>query len=190
MNDGNIQFPPGKRREAPKFEPPPWEREQFEELAKARQAQQAAEPEHEEPQQPDVPEAAEGEGEQSHAATEQGPEPEPAPATGQCVDDSSPATTPEHPVLDEAHVQLLLSGLRAEEPLAAETYWKLSFGVGLGLAVVGLVVTTWGVIIALTPTENGAAVAILVMGLLVPGLGFLGGGVWMVISSLRKQGVL
>ena len=45
MADDGVDFRTPERREAKQFEPPPWEREQFEELERKRaerEAQQAA----------------------------------------------------------------------------------------------------------------------------------------------------
>lgn len=176
MSDTDIHFPPGQRREPPKFEPPPWEREQFEELARTKKAQ--------EPVVPVEPEPEAASEEAVDAVAEQAEIAPPEAAV------SEEAVGPEARKLSDEHIEVLLTGLRAEEPRVDEAYWKVTIVTGIALAVIGLGVSTWGVVALLTPKEPGATGTFLVMGLLVPGLGFFGAGVWLVVKSLRQQGVL
>jgi hypothetical protein len=204
VSDGSIQFPPGQRREKPKFEPPPWEREQFDELARRKQAEEAIpapEPELEPAPAPEpapeaaAPAATEGpphavatEGAKQAVTTvvaEQEPE-QVATPEGEAVE----AAEQEKVELDPKQVEMLLMGLRAEEPRAEEAYWKITTIVGAASALIGLLLTVWGVVALATPKKAGAGGAFLVTGLLLFGIGFLVGGVWVVFRSLRQQGVL
>ena len=38
-NDGDMYFPSGQRRDKPSFEPPPWERDQFEAILRKLRCQ-------------------------------------------------------------------------------------------------------------------------------------------------------
>ncbi|NTU70493.1 MAG: hypothetical protein HGB10_01520 [Coriobacteriia bacterium] len=170
-NDGDIHFPPGQRRDKPSFEPPPWEREQFEELAKRR----------EEP-------AAEAE----TARIEEQPSVQAEPAASQAVEpeDADPADSDQPAELDPKHVEALLAGLKAEEPSSEGLQYKVMLAAGVVSAFVGLVVTTWGAVALASPKGSGSASTLIAMVPLVFGIGFLAGGVWVVFSSLRRQGVL
>jgi hypothetical protein len=185
-SDSDIHFPPGQRRDKPAFEPPPWERDQFEELARQRREaeeaqaaanaalaqQQAAVLEAEALAQAEAPAEA-------GLIEELG---EPVVAAGKAG-----AETPE---LDPKHVEVLMLGLRAEEPRPDEAYWKITMIAGVTSALIGMVVTTWGVVAMATPKKAGAGPILIVMMLLVFGLGFVIGGAWVVFKSLRQRGVL
>jgi hypothetical protein len=184
VSDGDLHFPPGQRREKPKFEPPPWERDLFDELARRKAEQEASE-------SPDVREP-------TADTTAQGSDVPPAEAAGR------PASEPvdqldteraerdqeetEKPELDMGQVEVLMMGLRAEEPRPEEAFTKATAAAGAISALIGLALTTWGLIALATPKQSGAGV--LVGSLLLFGLGFMGGGVWVVFKTLRQQGVL
>jgi hypothetical protein len=157
--DGDIHFPPGRRREKPEFEPPPWEREQFEKLARDKQAEgpdSAGEPPQVSEQEPQVLVGAEGEMELQ---------------------------------LDAARVEELMMELRAEEPRTGQ-FWRISIAVGVLSAVIGLSLVTWGVVALFTPTQAKVAAMVLALVLFGFGFGLAGGGVWLILKSLRQQGAL
>jgi hypothetical protein len=177
-NDGDINFPPGQRRHKPTFEPPPWEREQFEELARRKQEEAVI------PLVPDVREPADedltGLAENIVVVAED--------STPEAGAESEPED--EAPKLDEKQMALLMMRLRAEEPRPEKVYWKAITASGVVCVLVGLFLTTWGVVVAVTPKKPGPVGVIMVVGLVGFGLGFLGGGVWLILKSLRQQGVL
>ncbi len=184
--DGDIRFPPGRRREKPSFEPPPWERDQFEELARQKQAAEEAEA-------ASVPVAQDAEREPvaeqtlpQQVAAAAGDE---SAATGGSMAESEPAETAGGD-LDPKRVEMLMMGLRAEEPRPEEAYWKVTTAAGVVSTFIGLVVTTWGIIALAAPREPGAGAMMMVLMLLVFGIGFTVGGVWVVFNALRQRGVL
>jgi hypothetical protein len=179
-SDGNMHFPPGQRREKPTFEPPPWERDQFEELAKQKR-------EADEAQQLAAADSA-AEGLSTEAVAEELPAAaaEPEPQAGE----ASEEVGAEKPELDPKHVEMLMMGLRSEEPRPDEAYWKVTIGAGVASALIGLLVTTWGLVALATPKRPGAGPMLFVTLLLVFGLGFIAGGAWVIFNSLRQRGVL
>ncbi len=181
-SDGDIHFPPGQRRDKPTFEPPPWEQDRFEELARQKREAELA--------------AAQAEPNAPAVETEAAAVPL-APLVSELVevvyaeaDEERAAGEGEKPELDPKHVEVLMMGLRSEEPRPEEAYWKISMAAGITSALIGLVVTTWGVVAFATPKQGGAGSLLLVTMLLFFGLGFMAGGVWVVFRSLRQRGVL
>jgi hypothetical protein len=183
-SDGSIQFPPGQRREKPSFEPPPWEQDQFDELARLRSEPVPA---------PPLGGEAEPVGEaaivfEDPAGTPRAPKTDGA---AQAQPSSTEATEdPEGSELDPKQVEMLMMGLRSEEPRLDGTYSKITMVVGAASALIGLVLMTWGLIGVAAPKKVGAAPVFLVGVPLIFGIGFVVGGVWVVIRSLRQQGVL
>lgn len=183
-NDGGIQFPPGQRRGKPSFEPPPWERDQFEELARRKQAEREAQTVEAEPPagpvdvgQGRLPEAERPEG---GVLSEEPPSDEPR---------SGPAAK-ERAQIDETQVTELMMGLRAEEPRPEKMYWKIVAGSGVVSTLIGLMISTWAVAVMVAPKQAGGGEVLFEVTLLLSGLGFVAGGAWVVFKSLRQQGVL
>jgi hypothetical protein len=183
-NEGDIHFPPGQRRDKPKFEPPPWERDQFEELAKRKQeiepeSPQASDgvPPFEEPREkvnPDAPPSVE----QTVVVTNDEGEPETA------------TQVAEKPGLDPKRMELLMLELRSEEPQLQGTYWKISAASGALSALIGIVVTMWGLVSLVTVRRGSTAPGFMAAVLVVFGIGFIAIGVWVIFRTLRQQGVL
>jgi hypothetical protein len=180
-SDGDIHFPPGQRRDKPTFEPPPWERDQFEELARQKREAEQAQAEADELKAASLAVLDESADEESPVPVD--PE-EARPESRQ------PEEGAEKPELDPKHVEVLMMGLRSEEPRPEEAYWKISMIAGVTSALIGLVVTTWGVVALATPKQPGIGPFMLVAMLLVFGIGFMVGGAWVVFNSLRQRGVL
>jgi hypothetical protein len=182
-NDGDMIFPPGQRRDKPSFEPPPWEREQFDELAKRRQAEDPIE-------QKDEERGAEGTA-AGPDALKGGPVPDATQEAGtEAPEPGAAADEPAGSELDPKQVEVLMMGLRAEEPRLEGTYSKITMVVGALSAFIGLVLMTWGLMGMATPKRAGAGPLFLVGVPLIFGLGFIAGGVWVMFKSLRQQGVL
>jgi hypothetical protein len=178
--EGDIHFPPGQRREKPTFEPPPWEKEQFEELSKRKKEAEAESAGAVTPE----PVATQASGERPPDASLTGPEadePEAATATVQGGEGK--------PLLDEKQVELLMMGLRAEEPLPEKEYQRVSLAAGVVSALIGVLITTWAVV-GLSALRGNPAGWFFVLVLLIFGLGFMAGGGWLVFRALRQQGVL
>jgi len=180
VSDEDLRFPPTERREPAKFEPPPWERDQFDELAKARVEPGPAEAGGSEQGSP-VPAATMAE--QVVEAVRESVKDDPG--EGSEAQGSQPA-----PPIDPKKLEVMLMGLRAEEPRPEAAYWKVTTIAGALCAVIGLAITVWAVVAFVTLTKSGVRGVTLATVLLVFGLGFSVGGIWLVTRTLRQQGVL
>ncbi len=157
-----------ERREARRFEPPPWERDRFEELAgRDREQERTAQ---------DLPAAEE------------------APPTGEREDAASPERRAEPAPVGEkppsAELDAMLLALKAEEPEALEGAWKVGLAAAVFMATLGLMLVVWG---AVALARAGGAGAAGVMGsaiMTVMGALFAALGVWLGVRSLRQRGVL
>jgi hypothetical protein len=187
VSDQGFDFgPPPSKREARPFEPPPWERDQFEqhrrELAEREAAAQAARDQVLAEQEAArlveqgvaVSAAAETDGAQPEAAGE---------------NDEVPAAAVPRAEVDEKQVALLMLGLRAEEPRALEGAWVVNLAAGAVVAMVGFASGIWGAI-ALSKRGMPVAGTLGAFVLLAFGLGFLGVGGWLIFKALRQRGVL
>ena len=92
--------------------------------------------------------------------------------------------------VDEKQVELMMLGLRAEEPETLAGAWAVSVGAGAVVAVVGLALGVWG-IVALLTRASGTSGAIGGMMLLALGLCFLGIGGWLIfgVSTTARSAV-
>ncbi len=177
------------RRAAKPFEPPPWEKEQFEELAREREraAEEAAVAEAER-----ADADAEGSLSEEHASAigaEGAVSADSAHEAGKRVDSAQEGReAADEP--DAANVDAMLMALRAEEPDPASEVWKVGMVAGLFLTAMGLVLVVWSGVALARTLESGptAYLGAGVMGLM--GAGLVALGVWLVVRSLRKQGVL
>jgi hypothetical protein len=175
---GDIHFPPGQRREKPTFEPPPWEKEQFEELSKRKQEAASESAANEAPESTAIHAVSENPAESSQPGLE--------------AEDLGAAAAPSSdggPRLDEKQVELLMMGLRAEEPLPEREYQRVSMAAGVVSALIGVLITTWAVV-GLSALKGNPAGWFFVLVLLIFGIGFMAGGGWLVFRALRQQGVL
>ncbi len=157
----------GQRREKPKFEPPPWEREAFDELARRRAEQDAA----------DIRRAAK--------AQEEGPGVATPSADSRTEGQRDSGAAPKAGALGETNVDAMLQELRAEEttPSVAGGMARLA---GAMTAVIGAAMTVVG-LLSLVRTRGGFSL----LGSLtvtVFGLGFLGLGAWVWMSSKSAKG--
>jgi hypothetical protein len=157
------------RREAKRFEPPPWERDQFDAL-------QEREAEVDQPEEPGSAPAA-GAGEAETGPAETGPaEAQPAPVIESTPDAAS-----------EAKVGTMLIQLSAEEPKIghhAKMVGVFSAGV---LMFVGLCMLVWGGLLLLLGRGNIGASVIALTVLLMGGL-FGGAGLVLGVRVTRGQG--
>lgn len=187
MSDQGFDFkaPPPRRQPKP-FEPPPWEKDQFEQLARERAEQErlqteaalaAAAPEEEsEPSSEEVLSAA-GEDvsrrEEAHELAEEADQ------------------RPEGPrvQLDERQVELMMLGLREEEPPALESMWLVNLAAGAVVGIVGLALGVWGAA-AFFNAKLGETGKLGGMVMAVFGVAFIGIGGWLMYRALRQRGVL
>ena len=183
MSDDDLRFPPAKRREPAEFKPPPWEREQFEELAKTR-----AEPGPEAVKEDEPPVSAPttSVAEQVLAAVRE------VEGVRAKAGDAGEAGVkgPGESAIDPKRLEVMLMGLRAEEPRPQEAYWKVTTIAGGVSALIGFAIMTWAIIAFVAVSKAGPRGVTLASVLMLFGLGFAGGGVWLVAKTLREQGVL
>lgn len=184
MSDQGFDFqPPPPRRPPRRFEPPPWERDQFERHAeeqaeRERLEREAAERAREEA---DVAESARWEIEQVESEEgETAPEPSEAPNGERAASGAK---------VDDAVVEQLLLGLKAEEPSMLGGVWTVAVWAGAVLALVGIAIGVWGFMVLLDPKLGGMGKTG-GMVLLVMCMTFMGIGAWMGYRALRQQGVL
>lgn len=176
MSDDGFDFRRApERREAKQFEPPPWEREAFDELQRRRPDQD----------EPEVQQPADG-SEQAAESSRTTPESTaPACSAEQGVEKSKP-----NGGVDEAQILEFLAGLAAEEPPAARTYFGVAMGTALFLIALGAVLLIWGVAALAGARRTGAVGTFAGTALGLFGAGFLGAGIWMAYQALKRRGVL
>jgi len=189
VGDQGFDFDTSERREARKFEPPPWERDQFERLARERAEQEAAEAK---------ARAALAEREPAAAPTTsvEGPVPEGLAANGRPEDVVFPvgertdvAGIPIHRHADDPEIAAMIVELKAEEPPALQDTWMIAAMSAIVLAAVGMVLLVWGLAgAAKTGAKPIGALGGMILALL--GMGFCGMGAWLGFRTLRQRGVL
>lgn len=183
MSDDGFDFrPQPERREVKKqFEPPPWEREAFEEMQR-RKAEQAKQPVAAEADQESV-------ADQRPEPLEARPAPEIA-GSAQAESEPEDGQAQRGTGLDDATVIELMAGLAAEDPPAEHSYFGVAMGASLFLAALGAVLLIWGVAALVGARVTGAVGTFAGTGLGLFGAGFLAGGIWMAYQALKRRGVL
>jgi hypothetical protein len=170
MAEGNW-YP---KREARQFEPPPWERDQFEALQRQRREPVPAEP---------VADAAGVTVAATEAAGPPGVQPEP-PAR------QEPEAARERsavPAEVDAQAEAMLVQLQAEEPRLDESVKVISlFASGIVLFL-GVSIFGWGFVASMRAWGNAMAMAAS-MFLLVVGLGLAALGYWLGLRATKRQG--
>jgi hypothetical protein len=212
VSDGFDFRPPPPRREKRQFEPPPWEKEQFEELARQRAEQERAERERAEQERAEQAEAAEREraGSDAQAAAEAAHEIAAVELGGEAGEVAAEAAAPAgvsagersataepavdaaaepKPQVDEKRVAMMMLELKAEEPDALEGVWLINIAAGIAVTLIGLAIAVWG----LFAFGNRSLGTIGVLGgfvMLMFGVGFIAAGAWLVYRAMRQRGVL
>ena len=175
MDEQGFEFQEKSRREARKFEPPPWEQDAFEQLNREREKPA---------EDPGAPAQAEAPGTEPPAQAGEAEEP-----TEERVSRQEDRREKEAGgELDEGRVLEMLAALTAEEP--RETYDKVSYVVGAGIAVLGAVLIFWGMAALASARATGAMGFLAGAGLFAFGALFIGMGVWLVYRTLKQRGVL
>lgn len=171
------------KREAGQFEPPPWEREQFEELRRRRQEQERLE---------------------QLAASEVVPEEQPPGTELQPAETARDAEVSQEDVAsdqrmkekpsregtDEKMMAAMLLQLQAEEPARNEALWKIGIVFSVGATAIGLVLLTWGIVAMVRTGSLGATGVVGSTILMAFGGLFVGLGIWTAVRSLKQRGVL
>jgi len=154
-----------QRREPRRFEPPPWEREQFERLERERARDVV----------PVAPEVAPDAEARPEPAT---PEPKPS------------ATEPEPGPAGPPGVDAMLLALKAEEPSAVEAAWKFGLAAAVLVGTIGFMLVIWGMVALARSAGSGPAGIMGATIMSVMGGLFVGLATWMGARSLKQRGVL
>lgn len=198
MSDKGFDFqPPPPRRQPRQFEPPPWEKAQFEQLARERAEQERIEKEAALAEQAEAEKAAcEQSAEEDAGSSEQVMQvPSPGVESGAIGAAPTAEDVQERPaaeprtVLDERQVELLMLGLREEEPEPLAGMWLVGLAAGAVVVLVGLAISLWGTA-AMFDSRLGSTGKFGGTVLVVFGLAFVGVGGWLVHGALRQRGVL
>lgn len=174
------------KRPKKEFVPPPWEREQFEQLARkraekeeaarvAREALAKTEAARQDSlfAQPGAVEQTVLKADAERAITPAAEAPADVAGPGGAIEDET----------DE-----MLWELKAEEPKVLRGAWKLGIGIGAVIGFLGMTLTLWGMIASARFARSGPG-ALLGAGIIaVMGLVFLALAAWMVVRSLRQRG--
>ncbi|MHB9004268.1 MAG: hypothetical protein ACYC6C_09440 [Coriobacteriia bacterium] len=164
-----------QRRRGKSFEPPPWEREQFEQLARAREAQRD-----------------ESELDQALRELDEAREvvPDAAAVPLKPMEASFEAEAKPAAHLDDARVIEMLAQLSAEEPRPIDELWRVGLIGAVVTAAIGLMMIVFGVI-GLAKTIKAGPMGIFSASiLLLFGSGFCALAAWTAVRTLKQRGVL
>lgn len=175
------------RREAKKFEPPPWERDSFDELARQR-ADEAAE----EDLARAINELTGAESEAAGDAQPEGradavPEEQVGPAESVEANEEKTGTAGE---IDQAQLTEMLANLSIEEPSSVRDVYRLGVLGALASIAVGVMLLVWGVVAFIRSTRDGQANAIETSVFGSAGMAFIGIGAWIVVRTRNLRGDL
>lgn len=197
MSDQDFNFRPPQRREAKTFEPPPWERDAFDDLARKKAEEdaateaaeaaaltaEAAEPPAAGPQL-DVPPLV-APAEESRAEVPAPVQPEPA-ESGQQGQQGAERTK-----LDEARVIEMLADLRSEEPQVKGTFEKIGLFGAFATGLIGIVLLFWAMAAFVAGSRHPGPVAFFGGSVLALfGAMFIGLAFWVAARTLRQRGVI
>jgi hypothetical protein len=180
------------RREPSRFEPPPWEKEQFDQLSQerrereeaARLAEEAARAA-ESAARPSAAGASGGDGQAlGVTAGSPGGAAQPPRANGAVAVDDAP--------VDPAQMEEMFQELSAEEGdglgIAAE---RLRLGVGIALLVLGVLLALVSMRLLASSFQTGGPAVLVgssIMGFM--GVALAGAGLYLAVRSLRERGVM
>ncbi|HEY3317680.1 MAG TPA: hypothetical protein VGK50_04595 [Coriobacteriia bacterium] len=163
------------KREARQFEPPPWEREQFESLQERFEEDARIEPE-QVPAEPERAPAEEPEESSGDEATAPAPSPQAKPERAE------PA-----PGVPQAELDAMLARLRAEEPKVDEHLKSVTVFASVIAMILGVSMLVWGLYATMTARGHMAS---LVGAVIVIGMGLVFGlaGLWAGWRATNEQG--
>lgn len=163
-----MQTPEDKRAPRP-FEPPPWEREQFEGLARGQGGEDPpAPPEPDAPQEATAasqPASTEERSEGAKAAGDNGVE--------------SPS---------EAQMDAMVIGLGAEEGPSSRSFFGCGVAASIVSAFTGTVVLVYSVVVYVRTSSAGALAVVGPMALAMTGLAILGSSLWLAVRTYNRRG--
>ena len=183
VGDQDFNFNPPPRREAKKpFEPPPWEKAQFEELARRKEAERVAAEAISGAVAVQAPTAATTPGASQEAGG--------VPSDAAQATESPPAAQEGVAIEEDPRIAAMMIELKSEEPSFGRELWRVSIVAGAIVAAIGAVFMVWGVVAIVATRRAGVTGSIGGLILLVFGLMFFGVGAWIVFRTLRQRGVL
>lgn len=197
MADNDFQMPPSQRREPKRFEPPPWEKDAFDEMERRRR-----EAEEEERRaaaalaEPQAQRAAARQEEQEEvAASSELKEPRQDKVASRGGAGESAAGTPGVDVqkperIDQAQLTAMLAELAAEEPRDDKTISSVTLVVSIAIFALGAMMIMWGMAAFVAAKGAGSQGTIAGSVLFLFGAGFIGGAIYLAVKSLQKRGVL
>ena len=173
MADESVKHPRG-------FEPPPWEAEQFEELARKRAAEEMT--------QRLLTEAASAKA--AVAAAKRAPVPVREDAVPEAVVETAPVEAlPAAKAPETAGADVMLIGLRAEEPEVLKGAWIVPMVAGTPIILMGLAMGVMGVM-NMNGVKQNPAQQSTVSGVMIAGaLALLALGGWLVVKSLKTRSI-
>lgn len=193
MSDQDFDFHrPAERREAKQFEPPPWERDAFEELQRRRSQEENVSTNAPEEAVEQNPQAERGTGTSGGDPTTGEAPVAKEPIGGHQVEPPAPVKTgaqAKHQV-DERVVIELMAGLKAEEPSVQPAVQWISLFSALVIAAIGTVMILWGMAALIGSRASGPTGAFGGTVLLFFGAAAIAGAVWLTVRTLRQRGVL
>lgn len=202
-----FDFTHKERREARGFEPPPWEKDAFDELKRKRAEEQEAEV-------APADTAAASQGQPTAippevAGTDAGAAPEGVAGIAEPLNDDglewleavqesaattaqAAAGTPARPAgaVDEAKVAYMLAELAAQEPDTRRSLGTLALWSAAVLGCAGLVFVVWGVVALAGSGTTGRVGAIGGSLFFLVGGAATGAAIWLAVRTLRQRGVL
>lgn len=176
VNDAEFDFKSPERREAKRFDPPPWEKDAFEQLQQRKTAEEHVHVEQ-------VGTAPKG----AMAAETQMPPTEVQLGEGRSGE-SAPQS--ESSTLEDGHVIEMMARLAEQEPKLQEKTWKPAVFLAMVAGALGLMLTIWGVVALFRGWSAGLTAVAAALVLIVFGIGFVAIGIWMTVRTLRQRGVL
>ena len=160
------------RKNPSRFEPPPWEKEQFDELAKKKAAEEARI-------------ASEQQVQQAQAETKRKSEEDADRRLQEAAKRTAAKGDGGEEIIDMGQMMVLL---QAEEPSSGKGLWKAGVISGTFLAFVGAIFMVWG-IVAIRVTQGAGSTGQLGAGILMFfGIGFIAIAAWTIQRSLRQRG--
>jgi hypothetical protein len=167
----------GDRNTPAPFEPPPWEKSQFDELARRRAAAQ---------EDADINRALLSLEEDSIEQVDMSVVEGQKEARDVSQSEGVPVKKKELP----PQTEMLLAQLKTEEPDTSKSLWKIGLVFVLFVGIIGIVLVVWGATGLIAGRDNGATVIIGGSIMIFFGLLFAGTATWLAVRTMRQQGVL
>jgi hypothetical protein len=193
MGDEDFNFPPSERRETKRFEPPPWERDAFDELSRAKEAEEGAARAAEAAQAAEAAAAIEVAAARASDVVAAADAEQQAATTAASGDRGGVTQAAvEEPSVSEAQVTEMMAGLREEEPTSMQSYSAIAIALSVFTGLVGVVMLVWARAMFVSAAARGTGRVGMISGSIVAFFGalFIGLSMWVAVRALRQRGVL